>query len=228
MAKGDIKAIEGSAPGYLTLPKKGTGPGVLVLHAWWGLNEVFKDVCDRLAAAGFVAFAPDLYHGATASTIKEAEALMSKLRQEEAREDIVESVRALQRHPKVSGKSLGVVGFSMGAYWTLWLAEEFPEDISAAVLFYGTGEAKYDKARAAFLGHFAEKDPYESTETVQEVEKALRTRGTEVTFHRYPGTTHWFFERNRPDAYDAGAARIAWQRTVRFLKAQLSAKSEGD
>ncbi len=148
---------------------------------------------------------------------------MSKLRHEEAREDIVKSVRALHRHPKVQGERLGVIGFSLGAFWTLRLAAELPEDVAAAVLFYGTGE-KYAKAQAAFLGHFAEKDVYESPEYIRELERSLRTGGTEVTFHTYPGTTHWFFERDRPDAYDAAAARIAWQRTVRFLTTHLSPK----
>jgi len=220
----DRGSIDTSALGYLAVPKKGSGPGLLVLHAWWGLNEVFKDVCDRLAAAGFVAFAPDLYHGATASTIESAKALMSKLPEEDARQDIVESIKALQSHPKVRGQGLGVIGFSMGAYWALRVAEEFPEHIAAVVLFYGTGEAKYAKTRAAFLGHFAEKDPYENTEYVQEVERALRVGGREVTFHTYPGTTHWFFEKNRPDAYDAAAARLAWERTMKFLTTHLVRK----
>ena len=89
MGRVDVRSLEGAAPGYLAFPKEGGGPGVLVLHAWWGLNEVFKGVCDRLASAGFVAFAPDLYHGATASTIEVAKGLMSKLREEDAREDIL-------------------------------------------------------------------------------------------------------------------------------------------
>ena len=220
----DRGSIDTSALGYLAVPKKGSGPGLLVLHAWWGLNEVFKDVCDRLAAAGFVAFAPDLYHGATASTIESAKALMSKLPEEDARQDIVESIKALQSHPKVRGQGLGVIGFSMGAYWALRVAEEFPEHIAAVVLFYGTGEAKYAKTRAAFLGHFAEKDPYENTEYVQEVERALRVGGREVTFHTYPRTTHWSFEKNRPDAYDAAAARLAWERTMKFLTTHLVRK----
>jgi len=227
MGKAERKSTDGSVQGYLAIPTKRNGPGVLVLHAWWGLNDFFKSVCDRLATAGFVAFAPDLYHGATASTIEEAKAVMSKLKQEEARADIVKGVRALQGHPNVPGKRLGVVGFSMGAYWALWLAEEHPEDVAAAVLFYGTGEAKYEKAQAAFLGHFAEKDPYESLEHVREVENALRAGGREVTFHTYPGTTHWFFENDRPDAYNPGAAKIAWERTIHFLTTQLPGETRG-
>src|SRR3989442_9622788 len=161
MGRVDVRSLEGAAPGYLAFPKERGGPGVLVLHAWWGLNEVFKGVCDRLASAGFVAFAPDLYHGATASTIEGAKGLMSKLREEDAREDIVKSIKALQGHPNVRGEGLGVIGFSIGADWGVLIAEEFPKYIAAVVLFYGTGEAKYPKVPASFLAHFSAKDPDE-------------------------------------------------------------------
>ena len=128
-----LKGTEGTVPGYLAIPKKGRGPGVLVLHAWWGLNDVFKDLCDQLATAGFVAFAPDLYRGATASTRDGAEHLMSKLDQKAAGQDILNGVRGLQSHPEVKGKHLGVIGFSMGAFWSLWLAQELPADVAAEI-----------------------------------------------------------------------------------------------
>src|SRR5205809_284543 len=108
------------------------------------------------------------------------------------------------------------------ACWGLWLAQELPADVAAVVLFYGTGDGNYSQIRAAFLGHFAETDEFESPAVVQDLEKILRTTsGKNVTFHSYSGTTHWFFEKDRPDAYDAQAARLAWQRTIRFLKTQL-------
>jgi carboxymethylenebutenolidase len=222
----ELKSPEGKVSGYLAVPKNGKGPGILVLHAWWGLTDFFKDLCDRLATAGFVAFAPDLYRGATASTKGEAENLVSKLDQEAAGRDIASGVRGLQSHPAVRGKRLGAVGLSLGAFWGLWLVQELPEDVAAIVLFYGTREGNYDttklsKTKAAFLGHFAETDEFEATASVRDLEKLLRTLGKEVKFHTYPGTTHWFFENDRPDAYDPGAAKIAWERTIRFLTTQL-------
>jgi len=217
----ELKSPEGTVSGYLAVPVKGHGPGVLILHAWWGLNDVFTDVCDRLATAGFVAFAPDLYRGATASTRDEAKNLMSKVDQEAAGRDILNGVRGLQIHPGVRGKRVGVVGFSMGAFWGLWLAQELPADVAAVVLFYGTGDGNYSQIKAAFLGHFAETDEFESPATVRDLEKVLRTSGRDVTFHTYAGTTHWFFEKDRSDAYDAQAAKIAWERTIRFLTTQL-------
>ncbi len=224
----DLKSPEGTVPGYLAMPKKGRGPGVLVLQAWWGLNDFFKGVCDQFATAGFVAFAPDLYRGATASTRDGAERLMSKLDQKVAGQDILNGVRGLQSHPGVKGQHLGVIGFSMGAFWSLWLAQELPADVAAVVLFYGTGDGNYSQVKAAFLGHFAETDEFESSAVVRDLEKDLRSRVEHLTFYTYPGTTHWFFEKDRPDAYNAPAAKLAWQRTIRFLTTQLSEERAGD
>ena len=220
----ELKSHEGTVSGYLAVPEKGNGPGVLVLHAWWGLNDFFTGFCDRLAAAGFVAFAPDMYRGAIASTRNEAKNLMSKVDDKTASRDIMNAVSGLQVHPTVRGKRLGLVGFSLGAFWSLWLAQEHPENIAAVVLFYGTGELKGANAQTAFLGHFAEKDEFEEDAYVRETERFLRTGAKEVTFHTYPGTGHWFFEQDRPDAYDAKASRVAWDRTLEFLKAHLSPK----
>ena len=221
-----LKGPQGTVSGYLVVPKKGNGPGVIVLHAWWGLTDFFKGLSDRLATAGFVAFAPDLYRGVTASTRNEAKKLLPKLDDERARRDIAGGVRGLQGHPAVRGRRLGVVGLSLGAFWSLWSAQELPEDLAAIVLFYGTREGDYDqtklsKTKAAFLGHFAETDEFESAASVQELEKLLRTLGKDVAFHTYPGTGHWFFESDRPDAFDAKAAGIAWERTIPFLKTHL-------
>ena len=116
----------------------------------------------------------------------------------------------------------------MGAFWSLWLAQTLPADVATVVLFYGTGDGNYSRIQAAFLGHFAETDEFESPAAVRDLEKVLRTTGKDVTFYTYPGTTHWFFEKDRPDAYDAPAARLAWERTIRFLTTQLSGESAGD
>src|SRR2546422_863478 len=124
MAMVDLKSPEGTVPGYLAIPKKGRGPGVLVLHAWWGLKDFFKGHCDELARAGFVAFAPDLYRGATASTRDGAERLMSKLDQKVAGQDILIGVRGLQSHRTVNGKHLGVISCSIGAIWHHWITDD--------------------------------------------------------------------------------------------------------
>ncbi len=102
-------------------------PGVIVLHAWWGLNQFFKDLCDRLAAEGFVAFAPDLNEGRVATTIDEAKQIMSELNFERKQAIADVMVDFLRAQPEVRKGPLSLIGFSMGAAWSLVLADEFPE-----------------------------------------------------------------------------------------------------
>lgn len=205
---------------YLAIPKNECMGGILVLHAWWGLNDFFKAFCDRLSAEGYLVLAPDLYHGATAQTIPEAEKLRGKLKREMVAQEILEALSQLQTHPLIANKPVGALGFSLGAYWTLWLAEEKPEALNTVILFYGTRGGEYTRTRAAFLGHFAETDPYTSLSGVRKLEKALKKAGRETAFNIFPGTGHWFCEDDRPE-YNPEAASLAWQRTVEFLHAHL-------
>lgn len=205
--------------GFLALPTTGKGPGVLVLHAWWGLNNTIKAFCSQLAEFGFVAFAPDLYHGQVADTIPGAEALGKALDANylQARAEIAEATKFLHERAEPAN-GLAVIGFSLGAYYALGLAAAAPEHIRSVVVFYGTGGDDFSNAKAAYLGHFAENDPYEPPANVDELEAALKQAGRPVTFYRYPGTGHWFFEPDRPDAYNPAAAKLAWDRTLAFLK----------
>lgn len=206
--------------GYLALPTQGSGPGVMVLHAWWGLNSFFHELCDRLAGAGFVAFAPDLYQGRVVATIDEAEQLLNQ-RDTPAMQAIAEGALAyLRAHPAVRGAGVAALGFSMGAAWAAEMASAAPADIPAVVLFYGTVGADFAAARAAYLAHFGENDDFEPIDGVRQMEADIRAAGREVTLHVYPGAQHWFFETDRPE-YDAPAAELAWQRTVEFLREQL-------
>ncbi len=209
--------------GFLAVSPTGKGPGVLVLHAWWGLNDTIKAFCTRLAESGFVAFAPDLYHGKVADTIPGAEALVKALNTNhlQAEADIAEATRFLHERAGQADRGLAVIGFSLGANYALDLAAADPEDIRSVVLFYGTGGGDFSKSRAAYLGHFAENDPFESQSDVDELEESLRRAGRPVTFYRYSGTGHWFFESDRSDAYNREAATLAWERTLAFLRASL-------
>ncbi|MCC6166657.1 MAG: dienelactone hydrolase family protein [Caldilineaceae bacterium] len=217
--RGNSRIANQSRPdGYLALPSAGTGSSVLVLHAWWGLNDALRAFCTRLAESGFVAFAPDLYHGQVADTVAGAEALAGALdaQQGQAMADIIEAVEFLKQRSGESG--LAVIGFSLGAYYALKLAATAPEDIREVVLFYGTGGGDFGGSQAAFLGHFAENDEYEPQSGVDELETSIRQAGRPVTFYRYPGTGHWFFEPDRPDAFNPAAASLAWERTLTFLR----------
>lgn len=213
-----------TAPGYLALPPAGTGPGVLVLHAWWGLTGVIKDLCDRLAALGFVAYAPDLYHGQLATTIAEAERLVKAFdsNADRAKAETRAAIDTLLAYSSDQTTGIGVVGFSMGAYYALQLSGDEPERVRAVVLFYGTGDGDFARAQATYLAHFAENDPYEPAEAVAWLTNALTAAGRSATFYHYAGVGHWFFEPDRVDAYNEAAATLAWERTVAFLHTQLA------
>jgi carboxymethylenebutenolidase len=205
--------------GFLAIPNVGKGPGVLVLHAWWGLNDTIKAFCTRLAESGFMVFAPDLYHGKVANTIDGAEKLSTALdtHQAQVRTEIIEAKKFLIERTDQSHKNLAVIGFSLGAYFALDLAATDPEKINSVVVFYGTGPDDFSRSKAAFLGHFAEKDEYEPQSNVDNLEAALRKAGRPVTLFQYLGTGHWFFEPDRVQAYNREAANMAWARTLEFL-----------
>lgn len=209
--------------GYLAMPTAGQGSPVLVLHAWWGLNETVQAFCRRLAEAGFVVFAPDLYHGKVTDQIVEAEALVTALDAnfQKARAEVAEAVAFLKTRADQAG-GVAVIGFSLGAFYALDLSASDPQNIRSVVLFYGTGPADFDHAQAEYIGHFAANDPFEPQSNVEELREALKKAGRTVTFYVYPSTGHWFFEPDRADAYDASAAELAWERTLAFLKRRFS------
>ena len=206
--------------GYLAIPSTGKGGPVLVLHAWWGLNDTMRAFCTRLAESGFVAFAADLYHGKVADNIADAETLSDALfgNPNQAKADIAEATTFLNERAGQADRGLAVIGFSLGAYYALDLAAADPEHIRSVVIFYGTGGGDYSNSRAAYLGHFAEKDEFEPQSNIDNLEESLRRAGRPVTFYRYSGTGHWFFEPDRSQAYNQAAASLAWDRTLAFLK----------
>jgi len=203
--------------GYLALPANGEGSPVLALHAWWGLNDTMRAFCDRLAEYGFVAFAPDLFHGKVADTVVGAEALMKEFDGEQTQTAVAGAAAYVS--DRAGGSGIAVIGFSYGAYYALELSTADPERIRKVVIFYGTGPEEFDGSQAEYLGHFAENDEFEPLENVDALEAAIRRAGRPVEIHRYPGVGHWFFEPDRVDAYDPTAASLAWDRTLAFLKA---------
>jgi len=211
-----LKVNDRTANAYLASPKDG-GPGILVLHAWWGLKPFFKQVCDQLAEHGYTVLAPDLYQGDIAITIDEA-----KVFHEKHENDFMgEIVKAAQVYLSklCAGKPTGVMGFSMGAAWSMIVATKEP-DVSTVVLFYGAYAPDLSQMKAKVLGHFAEVDEWEPLDGIRAVEKELRDAGLDVTFHIYPKVGHWFVESDRPE-YDSAAAQLAWDRTFEFLKKNL-------
>lgn len=201
----------------LAVPESGSGPGVLVLHAWWGLNTYFRDLCEQLAAQGYLVLAPDLYTGRVAATIEQAEEYLNATDPQQIGDTVMAARDFLLAHPACESKTLGVIGFSMGAAWSLVAAAREPQKIGAVVLFYGAYEVEFDKVSAPVLGHFSPEDEWEPYDQIQALEGTMRQAGINVNFHSYPGQKHWFAETNRPE-YDPESARLAWQRTFEFLR----------
>jgi carboxymethylenebutenolidase len=179
-----------------------------------------KAFCTQLAESGFVAFAPDLYHGKIADNTTDAESLGKALDTNhlQAKAEIADATKFLNECVGQADRGLAVIGFSLGAYYALDLAAADPEQIRSVVIFYGTGDGDYDNSRAAYLGHFAENDEFEPQSKIDRLEQSLRRAGRLVTFYRYTGTTHWFCEPDRPQAFNQAAASLAWERTLAFLK----------
>jgi len=201
---------------YLAAPKDG-GAGVLVLHAWWGLKPFFKQLCDRLAEQGFVALAPDLREGQIAETIVAAKELMQK----SDGEFVGDIVMAAKDHLLTLTKNkIGVMGFSMGAAWSLVVAAHDPDNIAATVLFYGAEGVDFGKVKSKVIGHFSESDEWEPIDGVRALEADMKAAQVDATLHFYPNVDHWFVESDRPE-YDVSAASLAWERTFEFLKKNL-------
>ena len=214
----------GKLSGYVAVPASGRGPGVLVLHEAWGLVDHVRDVCDRLARAGFVALAPDLYGGRVAEDLPEARRLASELESERVGADLDAGVAALLNHDGVDGPRVGVVGFCMGGHLAL-LAATRNARVSAAVDFYGVlPHLPLDLSGldAAVLAIFAENDEHIGAEAVEALRAAFRSAGKRATFHVQPGVRHAFMNDARPDRHDAAAAAEGWDRMLAFLRAELS------
>jgi carboxymethylenebutenolidase len=215
-----------TARGYLSLPGEGKGPGVIVLQEWWGLVPHIKDVADRFAREGFVALAPDLYHGKTTTSPDEAGKLMMALDIERAEKDLRGAVEYLSRHAAVEGERVGTVGFCMGGVLSLYAASKNSK-VGACVVFYGIHpkvEPDLENLRAPVLGLYAERDQFVPPEAVRELESKLKALGKPNEMHIYPGADHAFFNDTRPEVFDAEAAADAWRRTIAFFRENLSAE----
>jgi carboxymethylenebutenolidase len=177
-----------------------------------------RSFCGRLAGEGYLALAPDLCHGDTASTIEEAERLRSRLKKAAVSALIAQASERLWSACGRGDHRIGVVGFSLGGYWGFHLAEESEVPIGATAVFYATRNGVYTRSRSAFQIHLAERDDYVAATGVKRLQKALGGANSESEFYTYPGTTHWFFEDDRPGAFNAEAAELAWTRLLSFLK----------
>jgi len=214
--------------GYLAEPAKAGTAGVLVIQEWWGLDSGIKEMADRLGAAGFVALAPDLYHGALAghTEMDKAGELMRSLPPERAGRDMSGAIDFLASHKAVTSKGLGVVGFCMGGMLAFLIAANRPDKVKAVVPFYGfpqgATEPDWSKLTASISGHMAEHDNFFTPAAARALESKLRSMGKDVTLTVHPGTGHAFMApHNALGTLDAALAAQIWPEAMAFLKTTL-------
>ncbi len=228
MVEFPVDGGSGRGRGYLAPAHEGAGLALVVIQEWWGVDDHIKDVCDRFAAEGFTAVAPDLYDGKVVPLKEPDEAARSAkaLDTGRAAAELSAVVDFLLEHPSTRGKTVGVVGFCIGGGLALWLATLRPDVVAAAVPFYGlipwdAVQPDYSRLAGAVEGHYAEDDDMAGPPAVEKLEATLTDLGKSVKTFLYPGTHHAFFNDTRPEVFDEDAARVAWVRTLEFLRAQL-------
>jgi carboxymethylenebutenolidase len=213
----------GTTSGYLAIPSAGKGPGVIVIQEWWGLVPHIKDVCDRFAAEGYVALAPDLYHGKSTTSPDEAGKLMMALRIDETEKDLSGAITFLRDHEATTGEKVGTVGFCMGGALSLYAATKNSQ-VGACVVFYGghpNVKPDLPNLQAPVLGLYAERDGFVTPDSVRELERQLKELGKTTEMHIYPDADHGFFNDTRPAVYNEAAAKDAWQRALEFFPQHL-------
>lgn len=209
-----------STSGYLAVPPSGRGPGLLVIQEWWGLVDHIKDVCDRFAEEGFVALAPDFYHGVATRSPDEAGKLFMALNMSKAGADLRGAAEALVKRPEVTSTKVAALGFCMGGQLALYAGAEFPEHIGAVVDFYGIHpNVRIDPARISVpvLAHFAKRDNSVKEADARALVGKIEAAGGTIEAHYYD-SEHAFFNDTRPTVFDRAAARLAWDRTLGFLR----------
>jgi carboxymethylenebutenolidase len=224
----EFKSNGHNASGYLVKPPSGSGPGVLVIQEWWGLDDDLKKMADRLAAAGFVALAPDLYHGQVAghTEMDKAAHLMNTMPADRAGRDMSGAVDFLASHPSVTSKGIGVVGFCMGGMLSFIIAANRGDKVKAVVPFYGFPqgpmEPAWSKLTASISGHMAENDNFFPPSAAAALEKKLRAMGKDCTLKVHPGTGHAFMgPHNALGTLNEQLAAQIWPEVIAFLKAKV-------
>lgn len=226
----DFPSNAHSTPGFLAQPEGlGQFPGIVVIQEWWGLVPHIKDVAERFAREGFIALAPDLYHGQAASEPDEARKLAMELDRDAAVAEIVAAMRYLERLERVAPKKVGVVGWCMGGSLTIATAAANP-GCGAAVAFYGMPRSLeiVPGIQCPVLGLFGEHDHGISLEQIHALDRALEKNGIAHEVHIYTGADHAFFNETRPQVYNTAAAQDAWQRTLGWFRTHLLTNRAGE
>ena len=220
-----LQAAAGDTDAYVASARPSPGAPVLLLHTWWGLNEVMRDLADQLAGDGFTVMAPDLFDGTVLTTIEDAEAYTTAIEQggggpgglnpDRIMGRVQTALDHLLAHPDVRGDQAAIIALSFGGWYGSQVAAA-RSDVAAFVSIYS--DVYEAPGGAAYLGHFAQDDQFVDSTRVADMEKTL---GEGSAAHVYPGAEHWFMEPDRPE-YNEEASELAYRRTVEFLRAHLT------
>jgi carboxymethylenebutenolidase len=227
MVRFPINGRDGS--GYMALPPTGSGPGVLVIQEYWGLVEHIKHVADRFAAQGFVAFAPDMYHGEKAASPDAAGKMLMALNIAEAGRELRAAARSLLARPEVTSKTVAAVGFCMGGQLALFAACAHPDLVGAAVDFYGIHPNVHPdvtKLSGPVLAHFGKNDLSIPAAQVNAMVQKAQAAGKTFRVHWYDAG-HAFFNDTRPQVFSKANADLAWTRTLQFLRGHFRPAPQG-
>jgi carboxymethylenebutenolidase len=211
--------------GYLARPKnaKGTLPGIIVIHEWWGLNDNIRHMTDRLAGEGYTVLAVDLYGGQSTATPAAAEVLMKGVFADTkaAQSNLQQAYAYL--HNTGHAARIGVIGWCFGGGWSLQTALMLPDRLAATVMYYGRpvdDVAALSKLKMPLIGFFGADDHGITVQDVQTFRQALKQAGVNAEIHEYPHAGHAFANPSGKN-YQADAADDAWHRTVEFLARYL-------
>ena len=212
-----------SCPGYLATPAAGHGAGVIVVQEWWGLVPHIEQVADRFAAEGFVALAPDFYHGLATDEPDEAMRLLMGLAMPVVAQDLSGAAGYLAGRDDVDGPGVGAVGFCMGGSLALWSATLAPNIVAAVGFYPGMPWHRMSPDWSGYAGkaammHCSQEDGLSTADGIVTAVAAIQAAGGTVEVFDYPGTRHAFFNDDRPQVHDPSASALAWGRTVRFLR----------
>jgi len=212
--------------GYLAVPADGRGPGVIVVQEWWGLVGHIRDVTDRFAKEGFVALAPDLFHGQATSEPDEAQRLLMGMQMDRAARDLQGAAQFLTGRAETDGNGVGVVGFCMGGSLALWTGA-LADEVKVAVGFYpaipweGMSPTWGSYANKSAMIHASEQDGTSKADGVQTAVRGIEKAGGDVEVYDYPGSSHAFFNEEHPESHSKEHSDAAWRRTIDLLRSRL-------
>jgi carboxymethylenebutenolidase len=214
-----IPTPHGPTVAALAVPKsEGPHPAILICHEWFGLNDEMRRMAERFAGEGFVALALDFYHGKSTTEASEEMQLVMSMQTDHALEVTTAAITFLHDDPRCNG-AISITGFCLGGAMAIAAVCNVP-GLRAAVPFYGLPLPKYlhfENVRAPLLGHYAHVDAHVPADKVEAVAEQARAAGVSFEVHFYGGG-HGFMRKSDPQSYHDDSARLAWQRTIAFLK----------